>query len=71
MLWVVGSYLVTKWFTDRFGGSQSPKARVWQWGLNDARAREVLACVYKDSTEETRLDRKYQAAVKLGIVTDD
>ncbi len=71
MLWVVGSSSVTEWFCKRFGGSQSPKARVWQWGLNDSRAMEVVRWAYENSAPEIRLDRKYEAAVKLGVVTED
>lgn len=71
MLWVVGSSDVTEWFQARFGGSVSTKARVWQWGVNDSRAREALAWVYEGSTPATRLDRKYEAAVRLGVVTED
>jgi len=71
MLWVVGSEAVTRWFKDRFGGYAGRKAGVWQWGLNDSRAAEVVDWLYADSDQSTRLDRKYELAVNLGIVKDD
>lgn len=71
MLWVVGSRAVTEWFKDRFGGSVSRKAGVWQWGLNDSRAADAIRWLYSDSNRPIRLDRKYELAVNLGIVKDD
>lgn len=71
MLSVVGSAAVTAKLHDRFGGSRRPKARVWCWSINDTRARSILTSAYTGSTAETRLDRKYELAKKLGIVTED
>lgn len=71
MLSVVGSAQVTAKLYADFGGSWRPKANVWSWSINDRRAAEVLAGAYGNSTATTRLDRKYESAVRLGIVTED
>lgn len=71
MLAVVGSASVTAKLYADFGGSWRSQANVWRWSINDRRAADILTGVYAGSEPATRLDRKYELAVRLGLVTED
>lgn len=64
---LVGADAVCRWFVARFGGSMSPKRRVYQFQLTGARAAALLRQLYADDAV-THLQRKRERAVALGLL---
>ena len=67
VLAVSGSWSVTEWFLNRFGGSHCRHSNIWRWSINDSRAAAAIEDAYRGSSEAMRLDRKFDLAVSLGL----